>query len=144
VFGVTAYRGWHVADLVIEVDDVQCELIRPGRAVSIDARSIRRDDDHDLHIRRHRLAVLDAVAVLANGERPWYVGAEIVSVREAPASTPPVSLRCVEQSRCGRVADQAQPATRRVPPETSPKILTVSVLHATPLAWWSLTWEPGR
>src|SRR5436305_6079780 len=34
--------------------------------------------------------------------------------------------------------DQAQPATRRVVPETSPKIRTVSLVHATPLAWWTL------
>jgi hypothetical protein len=85
VFGVTAHRGWHIADLVLEVDDEQRELIRPGRAVSIDARSIRRDDDLDLHFRRHRLATLDAVAVLADGERPWYAGAEIVAVREPAA-----------------------------------------------------------
>jgi hypothetical protein len=35
--------------------------------------------------------------------------------------------------------DQAQPATRRVVPETSPKIFTVPVVHATPLAWWTVT-----
>jgi hypothetical protein len=87
VFTVTPHHGWHVTELVLEVDDKQRELIRPGRAVSIDARSIRRDDDLDLHIRRHRLATLDAVAVLADHERPWYPGAEIVSVREAPART---------------------------------------------------------
>jgi hypothetical protein len=70
---------------VLEVDAEQRELIRPGRAVSIDARSIRRDDDLDLHLRRRRLATLDAVAVLADGEVLWYLGAEIVTVREAPA-----------------------------------------------------------
>jgi hypothetical protein len=92
VFTVAAHGGWHLAELVLEVDDVQRELIRPGRAVSIDARSIRRDDDLDLHLRRHRLATLDAVAVLADGERPWYVGAEIVSVREAPARVAAATL----------------------------------------------------
>jgi hypothetical protein len=78
-----------VADVAVvpAEEEVQRELIRPGRAVSIDARSIRRDDDLDLHIRRHRLATLDAVAVLADGERPWYAGSEIVAVREPAART---------------------------------------------------------
>jgi hypothetical protein len=39
--------------------------------------------------------------------------------------------------------DQAQPATRRVVPETSPKIRTVSLVHATPFAWWTVTLGPG-
>jgi len=45
--------------------------VRIGTAVSIDARSVRRDDD-DLRIRRHTLVRLDAVAILGAGEVPYY------------------------------------------------------------------------
>jgi hypothetical protein len=87
VFSVTPCGAWHEAALVLEVDDEQRDLIHPGRAVSIDARSIRRDDDALARVRRHTLAQLQAVAVLVDGERPVYDGARIVSVREAPART---------------------------------------------------------
>jgi hypothetical protein len=42
-----------------------------GTPVSIDARSVRRDDVALTHVRRHTLARLDAVALLARGEVPW-------------------------------------------------------------------------
>jgi hypothetical protein len=77
-----ARDGWRYAELALEVNAEQRALIRHGGGVSIDARSLRRDDDSDLYIRRHRMAKLDAVAICANGERPIYPEAKIVSIDE--------------------------------------------------------------
>jgi len=76
-----------VADMVVEVEDDQSDLIHVGRAVSIAARSVRRDDDIDLHIRRHILVRLDGIAIADEGERPVYPEAKITEVRELPART---------------------------------------------------------
>jgi hypothetical protein len=88
VFSVISHAGWHLADLVLEVNAAQRELVRVGQAVSIDARSVRRDDNELSQTRRHRLATLDSVAILRDGERPWYDGARIVGVREQPEREP--------------------------------------------------------
>jgi hypothetical protein len=97
---VVDHGGWHVADLVLDLEDDLPDLIQPGRPVSIDARSIRRDDDEDLHIRRHTLVQLQAVALLADGERPWYPEAKIISVRQLPARREPtVGVECHGEPR---------------------------------------------
>lgn len=58
-----------------------------GRPVSIDARSIKRDDNELIHVRRHRLVQLQAIAILDPGEVPVYDGAKITRVRPLPART---------------------------------------------------------
>lgn len=85
VVQVLAQRDWHVADLVIEDGphyDEARERIRVGQPVSLDARSLNRDDDVDLYIRRHYVVKLEAVAILADGETPAYDGARVTFVRE--------------------------------------------------------------
>jgi|tagenome__1003787_1003787.scaffolds.fasta_scaffold20900887_1 hypothetical protein len=82
---VVPFREWHVADMLIEAEDDQLDRVRPGTAVSIDARSVKRTDDADLRIRRHSLIRLDAVAILGAGEVPYYEHAKITAVRELPA-----------------------------------------------------------
>jgi len=98
---VTACREWHLADMLIEAHDGRLDRVRVRTPVSIDARSVRRDDDDDLRIRRHTLVRLDAVAILGAGEVPWFQHAKIVGVRELPVrptvgrrSTPASAASC--------------------------------------------------
>jgi hypothetical protein len=80
--------GWHVADFVVEAGDPDVlRHVHVGRAVSIDARSVRRDDDDFVRIRRHRLAQLKAIAILNPGQHPGYEGAEITRIREVAQAT---------------------------------------------------------
>ena len=79
--------GWHVADIVVEAADPKVlRHVCLGRPVSIDARSIRRDADDFIRIRRHRLAQLQAIAILNPGQHPGYAGAKITRVTVAPKS----------------------------------------------------------
>jgi hypothetical protein len=97
-----AQGAWHIADAVIETDDpAVLERIHEGRALSIDAKSIRRDDTELTHVRRQRLAQLQAIALLADGERPWYADARIVRPR---TDAPPRRRSAVRHSRRGRHA----------------------------------------
>lgn len=75
--------GWHYADLVLEDDEPL--RIRNGHPVSIDARSIKRSDDEFIHLRRHTLAQLQAIALVLPGDVPCYADAKITRVREVPA-----------------------------------------------------------
>jgi hypothetical protein len=86
---VAVARGlWHIADAVIESDDpLILRHVRTGRPVSLDARSIKRDDNELTHVRRHRLAQLQAIAIVNDGEVPVYADAGITSVRELAACT---------------------------------------------------------
>jgi hypothetical protein len=82
---VTDFREWHLADMLVEAEDELLDRVKIGTPVSIDARSVKRDDDSDLRIRRHSLVRLDAVAVLGRGEVPYYEHAKITGVRELGA-----------------------------------------------------------
>src|SRR5207249_377761 len=42
---VTPFREWHLPDMLIEAEDDQLDRVRVGTPVSIDARSVKRDDD---------------------------------------------------------------------------------------------------
>jgi hypothetical protein len=77
-------RGvWVYAEALIECDDEQAERIRVGQPVSLDATSIRRDDDAALGLRRHEIVRLDALALIdGERERPAYPGAKVVSINE--------------------------------------------------------------
>lgn len=113
---VAIARGaWHYADAVIETNDpAVLERIHEGRPVSIDAKSLKRDDDELTRTRRHRLAQLQAVALLADGERPWYEHAKITRVREitagllrggadVPSAAPPVTGGTIRREGIGQV-----------------------------------------
>lgn len=79
VFSVTPHGVWYEAELVIECDDAQRDLIRPGRSVSTDA--LARSAGMTMVISASA-GIVDAVAILADRERPWYPDAKIVSVCE--------------------------------------------------------------
>jgi hypothetical protein len=75
--------AWHYAEAMIECSDEQAARIRVGQPVSIDATSIRRDDDAALGLRRHEIVRLDALALIdGERERPAYPGAKVVSINE--------------------------------------------------------------
>ncbi len=77
-----ARENWHYADIVI--DDPTPEtlrLIRVGAPVSIGARTIRRDEDLDLRVKRHTMAQLQHIAIGAPGQLGAFPGAKITSVR---------------------------------------------------------------
>jgi hypothetical protein len=80
---VTAHREWHIADVVIEDDNpLPLRYVRAGQPVSIDARSVKRTDNDDLRIRRHRLVQRQSIAILGSGELPVYTDAKIARIRE--------------------------------------------------------------
>jgi hypothetical protein len=104
IFQVVAGRdGWHHAELDLEVDETQADLIHVGVPVSIDARSLQRDDDHLVGTRRHRLVKLDALAIGLAGAHPGYEGATIVAVRKL-GSRQPATMAPASAGLAGRVS----------------------------------------
>lgn len=89
---ITSHEGWHHADMTIDTDDpAALERIKVGAPVSLGARTIRRDDDVHLHIRRHTLAQLQHIAIARHGEIAKISGAKITSVRRMADATPATS-----------------------------------------------------
>jgi UDP-N-acetylmuramoyl-tripeptide--D-alanyl-D-alanine ligase len=79
--GIPAPDG--ATDLVVRSVEFDTRRITPG-ALFVALRGERTDG----HALAESAAQAGAVAVLADGERPWYAGAGIVTVREAPARQP--------------------------------------------------------
>lgn len=94
---VAARDRWWEADVVVESDDPQVlERIRVGAPVSVGFNPLRSDDNLRSHVRQHRLARLQHIAILRRGEIPAYVGAKITSVVESrtkPTATPGADWR---------------------------------------------------
>lgn len=81
---IAAGKQWVEADLIVDED--AGELLEVGAAVSIDARSIRRDDHQDARTRRHRLVQLTDVCLVAPGEVAGLPGAKITAIRPLQSS----------------------------------------------------------
>lgn len=87
---IASQGAWHHGSAVIEDGPLQPlarQLIKVGSRVSLAARSIRRDDDADLRVVRHRLCRLDEVALVREGEVAGFLEAKVTRVFE-PATRP--------------------------------------------------------
>jgi hypothetical protein len=84
VIAVAAHGKWYELDAVVETNDPEVlDRLKVGTPVSLGARTLDRDDDHDIHTRHHKLAQLQHIAIARPGERAKYPGAQITAVREA-------------------------------------------------------------
>jgi hypothetical protein len=100
--------------LIESIDEHALRHVETGRPVSIDARSVRRDDNELTHVRRNTLARLDAIAILEDdgGEVPIDRDAKIERVRElsahprgadVPSAAPPVTGGTIRLEGIGQV-----------------------------------------
>jgi hypothetical protein len=91
---VTSHGPWHHASFVIEDGPLLAlarEQIVVGAKVSLDCRTWKPDEDHDLRLVRHGLAWLNHIAILQPGEVPGHAGAVVATVWE-PKPKPALDL----------------------------------------------------
>jgi hypothetical protein len=86
---VIAHKDWHLATLVLEDRPIVRERFKPGARISVGAKSIRRDQDDDLRIVRHRICQLEHIAPLLDGQTPGHIGAKITRVWEPTVKREP-------------------------------------------------------
>jgi hypothetical protein len=83
---VASHGQWHHASFVIEDGPLLAlarEQIVVGAKVSLDCRTWKPDEDHDLRLVRHELAWLNHIAILQPGDVPGHAGAIVTRVWEA-------------------------------------------------------------
>lgn len=87
---IVNHGRWFIADALVEDTPAVREAVKVGAKVSLQARSLKRHEDHDLRLSHHELARLEHIALVAPGQRAGYLdgATAITAVREFPDSKP--------------------------------------------------------
>jgi hypothetical protein len=127
VTAVINHRVWHIASMVVDDTPMVRERVRRGARVSLDARSIKRDEDSDLRLVRHTLAKLNHIALVNPGQVQGHLGAVITYVREMKPAKREHPARAASPRRAASMSDAELWARIRPQVLKSPK--GTKILH---------------
>lgn len=111
IVAVTASDRWFYAGFVVDTEDAELqalarERVKRGARVSPGFRSLRRDQDDDLCLIRHGLAILEEISLVDPGAVAGYIGAVVTDVHEIQPE--PATLERAEE-----IVHDGRPLVRR-------------------------------